>query len=501
MPPFCIFNIPYRGYSQMKSVTAYSDSAVRAKHKFFVADGADFDPQTMAMLQAFYSRSTKSIADRVEGMNPEQVRASLEKYYIGYGHRSIGQCGNFTVFLEDVSMFAAKAIQHHPLYNGQETSTRYYDFSNREMIQPFLVPAFEESIRQLYVAVLNSCIDKMMTTAHLNGTVTSKTELSIRARAFDIARAFLTAGFTTKLSWSTTFDQAQDHLPWLINSPVPELRNIGVAVAAMLREKYPQAIEDLSAKVTERSLVFGSKHFFDDTEKMTRLAWRCVPSQEGPTAFHSSFDQMLPPQVDGDDVLEFMAMRERGEALPRSFAKYGTFTFAFNIDYGSFRDLHRHRNGVVYFPHYRSNYKMHDWYTQQLEKLGVMDSNGIHGMSIRESIKWLYETLLPRAAKIVGDRYLPGSDAYNAAMMYYVPMGTLTTAVMRYDLPQAVYVAELRSGKTVHPTARLAAQHMARAIHEYCNFRLALHPDMSEDVGPVLRRAEQTIFEDQKAIS
>ena len=60
----------------------------------------------------------------------------MSQFYVGYGHKSIGDCGSITIFIEGCSMLAAKAIQDTKLYNGQEASTRYIDFSQQAMINP-----------------------------------------------------------------------------------------------------------------------------------------------------------------------------------------------------------------------------------------------------------------------------------------------------------------------------------------------------------------------------
>src|SRR6185369_629195 len=60
----------------------------------------------------------------------------MESYYVGYGHASIGDCGYTTLFIEDVSILACKAIQDNPLYSGQESSTRYIDFSKQPLVDP-----------------------------------------------------------------------------------------------------------------------------------------------------------------------------------------------------------------------------------------------------------------------------------------------------------------------------------------------------------------------------
>ena len=96
------------------------------------------DPEVRAMIQCFYSRSTMSIKDRVEelGDTEEKIKKNLKSYYVGYGHESIADCASITIFFEGISMLAAKAIQNNPLYNGQEGSTRYIDYSNQEVYIP-----------------------------------------------------------------------------------------------------------------------------------------------------------------------------------------------------------------------------------------------------------------------------------------------------------------------------------------------------------------------------
>jgi thymidylate synthase ThyX len=96
------------------------------------------DPEARAMLQAMYSRSQTRIADRVEKLGGDltKVKAALKEYYVGYGHRSIGQCAEVTIFIEGISMYAAKMFEHNPLFRGQETSSRYVDFTKNNIITP-----------------------------------------------------------------------------------------------------------------------------------------------------------------------------------------------------------------------------------------------------------------------------------------------------------------------------------------------------------------------------
>src|SRR5262245_27953558 len=94
----------------------------------------DLTPEDVAMLQALYSRSAESVDVHLEKVKETGSGRFMESYYVGYTHKSIADCGSTTVFIEGVSMLAAKAIQDWPLYSGQETSTRFIDFSKQPLL-------------------------------------------------------------------------------------------------------------------------------------------------------------------------------------------------------------------------------------------------------------------------------------------------------------------------------------------------------------------------------
>src|SRR6185369_12087365 len=95
--------------------------------------GATIGPESEAMLQALHSRSIGGLRGHLEVLERRGADNFMKNFYVGYGHKSIGDCGTVSLFIEGVSMLVAKAIQDWPLYSGQEASTRYIDFQ----IQPF----------------------------------------------------------------------------------------------------------------------------------------------------------------------------------------------------------------------------------------------------------------------------------------------------------------------------------------------------------------------------
>src|SRR5687768_2611855 len=70
-----------------------------------------------AMIQALHSRSTRGLDGHLAVLSKKGGSGDfMDMYYVGYGDKSIGDCGTTTIFIEGVSMLVAKAIQHWPLY-------------------------------------------------------------------------------------------------------------------------------------------------------------------------------------------------------------------------------------------------------------------------------------------------------------------------------------------------------------------------------------------------
>ncbi len=78
-----------------------------------VLDGNDVpNAEDVAMLQALYSRSASSVREHLKKVKDVGSGKFLAQFYLGYGHASIGDCGEIYIFFEDVSLLAAKAIQN-----------------------------------------------------------------------------------------------------------------------------------------------------------------------------------------------------------------------------------------------------------------------------------------------------------------------------------------------------------------------------------------------------
>jgi hypothetical protein len=211
---------------------------------------------------------------------------------------------------------------------------------------------------------------------------------SIKARAFDICRGLLPAGVTTNVAMVASFDTFINHLGMLLYHPLTEVSKIAVATLYKLKQDYPTAIPDMEDLLQEYHYMLGKEQYFYTTN-VQEYTKNIAPIQR--------------------------------ELVPLSESKIALQGFEGLLDYGSYRDLHRHRNGVINFPKLDTYLGFHPWYSEHL----------IH----REP---LTEVLL----------------SCMGANPYAIPLGFRVPVKYTCDVNQYNYVLGLRSGMSSHPTLR-----------------------------------------------
>lgn len=430
--------------------------------KIFIYD--EFGPQDIAMMQALYSRSAKSVAEHVDKVKSTGSGSFMEKFYVGYGHSSIADCGSTTLFIEGLSILADKAIQDWPLYAGQETSTRYIDMSKQPIIDPLKTTESKEIINnwmKFYIEnqeiVQNHLKSKFPKKPDEEDIVYNK---AIEARTFDIMRGFLPAGITTQLSWHTNLRQAWDKLSLLKHNPLPEVREIAEDMLSQLKEKYSHSFGHKSYEEQDDYREEMNKNYnFYNPEK---------PKKDFSYKSNISNDEL-------EKYLDVIKKRPQKTNLPLFIGELGQVTFNFILDYGSFRDIQRHRNGVCRMPLHRMDIGFNEWYLSQLPD------------ELRRKAETLIKEQKEKIEKL---------DVSKEIKQYYIAMGFNIPCKVTYALPATVYTVELRSGRMVHPTLRKVALKMHEALQEMFP-KLKLHSDLEPDDWDI-RRGLQDITEINK---
>ena len=425
--------------------------------KIFIYD--EFNPEDTAMMQALYSRSPKSVVEHVEKVKQSGSGKFMETFYVGYGHHSIADCGSTTIFIEQLSILADKAVQDWQLYSGQETSTRYIDMSQQAIIDPIGTPESKNILDQWMAFYINSqetvqkhLAEKFPKKAEEDEAVYQK---AIKARAFDILRGFLPAGITTQLSWHTNLRQAWDKLSLMRHHPLPEVSEIANNILSKLQEKYAHSF---SHKLYEEQEAY--RHYC-----MTEYNYfqpEAVPTFEMTTT--------IKPEA-LEKYADIIDQRPIKTNLPTFLAELGQITFDFILDFGSFRDIQRHRNGVCRMPLLGTKLGFDAWYLEQLP----------------EDLQTAAIDLITSQATA-----LEKLEATPEIKQYYTAMGFNVACQVTYGLPATVYTVELRSSRTVHPTLRKIAHQMQAALKAQFP-KLLLHCDLEADDWDI-RRGQQDII-------
>jgi len=444
-------------------------------------------PEDLAMLQALYSRSAQSVSVHLDRVAAGGSSRFIKDYVAGFNHKSIADCGSTTLFIEGVSLLAAKAIQDWPLYSGQETSTRYIDMSQQPIVDPIGTPA-SKAILDRWMTFYGENQDRVgghviKTHPHRDGDDEKSYARAVMARAFDILRGFLPAGITTQLSWHTNLRQAGDHVAGLVHHPSPEIRALGLELRATLAKAYPdsgfgQSLPSVSgvaaspdalaertaweAKVAEVATYFNVLEDWSDRDIRGTVSVLDVGLEDV---------RLQRLRADERDLLR---TRPRGCALPHFMARVGPVRLDGWLDFGSFRDLQRHRNGVCQMPLLTTRFGFEPWYLEQLPT------------NVQESAQQLIEEQTRSIAAI---------DAPDVHKQYLTPLGFNVPIRCSHPFPAFVYLIEMRSAKTVHPTLRKL---VFKAINGFRrsgiakDIPIALHVDEDPDDWTV-RRGAQTI--------
>ncbi len=424
---------------------------------------AKIDGQAEAMLQALHSRSTGGIKHHLQMLKEKGAENFMEQFYVGYGHKSIGDCGSATVFVEGVSMLAAKAIQDWRLYSGQEASTRYVDFSNQKFLDPTNSKKGEkilEDWRKFYLKLQKPVQE------HLKKQFSRKKEenevvydKAIKARAFDITRAFLPAGATTNVAWRMNFRQFADELMLLRHHPLTEVQEIAEKTEKALNRIYASSFGHERFSKTE---AYNKKWMRD------KYYYKNKKSKDFSLIYNNINRKIL---LNYKDILKD---RPPKTELPMAIAECGVVCYEFLLDFGSFRDLQRHRAIAQRMPLLTKEHGFNEWYLNSLPK----------------ELKNETRDFIKSQEQKINQLKIKKED-----QQYFIAMGYKVPCRFSGDLKALVYLVELRSTRFVHPTLVAQILKMIKSMKKLFEKNgLILHLDDEPNRFDV-KRGEQDITE------
>lgn len=441
-----------------------------------VVDSAKYglNAEASAMLSALCSRSNDGPRANLALVQEKGAEAFMETYYLGYGHGSIGKCGSSKVFITGVSMIAINHLQNmNPLYAGQESSTRYIPFSSENVVVPESIKSNPEALAvylkttdalmAAYEGVQEDVFNYLMENLEKPEDVSDKKwEATVRPRTFDICRSLLPSGLKTVGVWDGNLENFRQQIGILANHKNLETRAVAMEILEKLIEEYPSSFTSNDAAPD----AWLAKHsqYVDRTGLSTDQELR------------GSTDMLILPMLDAYTREVQLWDRPKYGRLPHDLGHFGQVHFQYSLDFGGYRDVNRHRKGNISRSlMYPGSLNM--WYRHQFADAGVYaEVNGV-----------LNE--VSTASKELLAMGIPMED-----VEYMLPMGSTVDVQSSYPLDNAVYVAELRSGATVHPTVRRVAAQMGEYLRTFCNFPIYAQTMAEVEIDTLdPRRADQTI--------
>ena len=430
-----------------------------------------------------------------------------DKIFMGFGDDSVAQLGGAHLACEQVSALMTKVIERGRLAAYLEQSTRYiqYDaeveYPNGDWRHRYVIPPEidQSHLRARYVAYL----DELFTTyselvaslkdvfvirfPNMDGQTPQAYTSAIRAKACDTVRGLLPAATYSNVGMFATGQAYESMLLRMRAHPLREVRDYSDSILTELRKVIPEFLKRVD--VEDRG-VRWSRYFADIDAEMYALASEMEIRSGAGIVVNDPGDQhevrLLHWDLDADTQLAAACLfvysdLSEAEILKRVLAMsdaerariiaayvgdrtnrrhrpgrgFERINYRFEIlsDFGSFRDLQRHRLMTL------------EW-----QLLGPRHGYGtppeIEELGPGHAQKW--HAAMAKAADVHGEleRHLGAEVA-----QYVVPFGYRIRYVIQMNARQAMHLIELRTGKQGHSDYRRICLKMRDLIRDVAGHR------------------------------
>ncbi|MDP6822585.1 MAG: FAD-dependent thymidylate synthase [Dehalococcoidia bacterium] len=449
-------------------------------------------------LDEFHSEPELGIAavsDAIAADDPNvrlnRAEVLYDRVFGEYGDDSVAQLGGAHLACEQASNLLTKALEWGRIAAYLEQSTRYiyYDRPLGDSYRYHVPPEVAGSpLEGEYRATMDGLFDGYSSLVHelapyfesqfprTEGTSTRAYNATIRAKACDAARGLLPAATTSNVGVYGSGQAYEALLIRLQAHPLAEARDYGEMMLSELRHVIPSFVKRVDLPDRGRA---WSEYFSNTAQRMNELATALDSrSTEGPEVTLVDWDPEAEVKVAAsalyaysdlsDDQLLAAARRmdpEERAGIIRAYSgdrinrrhKPGRgmervdYRFDIKCDFGSFRDLQRHRMLTL------------EWQT-----LGTK-----HGYTTPDVLNDIgrvseWDAAMERASDLhakLSDRF--GGDV----AQYAVPFGYRIRFVMQMNAREAFHLLELRTARAGHPDYRRVCQEMHRLIGDKAGHR------------------------------
>lgn len=460
-------------------------------------------------LKEFYEQpeiGIQAIADQVEDVTGlGRAEKLYETVFVEYGDDSVAQLGGAHLACEQASAILTKVLERGRLAAYLEQSTRYIYYDEKlnkedgaerfryrippEIAEGPLAARYSETMDRLFesYSFVVRALSSYFQTAMPKGTQETRGAYrrATRARACDTARGFLPAATTSNLGIFGT-GQAYEALLMRMNaSRLAEAREYSRMMLVELRKViagflsrvdvedrgvawsgYFRGVADEMDALAEEEMGTGDAQEFDlDRDEVRLLDWdpdaeiRIVAAALYPYSDRSE-EELLRRATEMDEterhhvISTYVGDRLNRRHKPGRGMERVYYRFDVLSDFGSFRDLQRHRMMTI------------DW--QRLTpRHGYATPPEIEEAGKEVESRW--HDAMSEMSELYGDVLkVHGSDV----AQYVVPFGYRIRYNIQMNARQAFHMLELRTGESGHSDYRRVCLKMHRLIRDKAGHRV-----------------------------
>lgn len=485
-----------------------------------------FHPEVWALMQARYSRTKEGVREsflkllKEDTNNFDKLKQEIEKtqgglesdhatkkainfmekWVLGYGHSSVAEGAVIGLCLEGISILATKMIEDNRLCSFIEKSTRYVSFDNNSFYfdEDLKNSEFYEEIKQLYELLFNTYIELHEPVLKYIESVVPLTEgineaawkRSCAARRFDAVRYLLPTATMTSLGWTVNARQLAHGIKKLLSSPIKEMQELGLLIKQESSKALPsllkytdksEYIEKTEAEMPEFAKTIEIEN--KEIEPVTLID----PNENSEDKIIASilYKYKKQPLAVILEKVKTMSNEEKEKIFDNYLKHLGKFDaplreleheqFVFDIimDYGSFRDLQRHRICTQ---------------TNQLftTNLGYDIPPDIKNSGMEEK----YRPAMDKAKEL----YEKVALKYPLQAQYLLPLGYKKRFLLTMNLREIYHFVKIRTTPMAHESYRLIAYKIYKIIKEkypLLSKYIECSYDKEEDLGR-LKSEERT---------
>ncbi len=426
--------------------------------------------------------------EKIDSVKTERAEDFYKRILSGYGDDSIAQLGGAHIACEQASNLLTKSLEWGRLAAYLEQSTRYifYDRKTEDRYRYVVPPEIIGGpVEGEYRYVMDGLFSAYSEVVHASQNYflqnltpppqqqTRAWKASIRAKACDVARGILPASSMSNLGIFATGQAFEMMLIRMKAHPLREVRECGEMMLEELRivipafmqrvdaagrgELWAQYIADTTEKVQEAALQMTDTDVRDtpevsltewDTEAETKVAAAALYAvSDLPKSQLMSIARRMTEDERHRIIRMYCGDRKNRRHKPGRALEYATYTFDILSDYGSFRDLQRHRMLTIEWQRLSTKHGC-ILPPPVLEVIGKVD---LWRKSMEDAAK-LWETL--------DEQYGPH------VAQYAVPFAYKMRYSMRMNAREAMHMLELRTSRQGHTDYRRICLEMHRLIRD-----------------------------------